>query len=167
VVVVVHHDLERDVELLRVVQGRLVVERDAPRAVVDVQAVVEAARLRLAAQLLQCEALARRLAASAREGPRFQHLDLVAELAQFIRRRHAGQARAEDDDLLAPAAAGQCRRGIDLGRDPDAPGVHRIEQQGRTANHCRPVEKFAPRQRPCQTFHPHLFWLLQEPSSFT
>eukprot|EP01032_Pedospumella_encystans_P014960 gene14959-17155_t len=65
-VVIVDHHFQRHLEQPRVVQGGLVVQRYAPRAVVDIVALVELAALLLAAQLRQREALARGLAAPAR-----------------------------------------------------------------------------------------------------
>jgi len=123
-VILVDHRFEWHLELARVIQRGLVVQRNAPRAVVDVLAGIKAALLRLATQLLQREALARRLAAPARVGPRLEHLDLVTQLAQFVGRRQTGQAGAQHDDGLALAAAGEHGRGRGPGRDPHAPGIH-------------------------------------------
>ena len=52
-VILVDHHFERHLELARIVERGLVVQRDAPRAVVDVLAGIKAALLGLAAQFVR------------------------------------------------------------------------------------------------------------------
>lgn len=56
-----------------------VVERDAPRAMVDVVAGIAAVVMPLAGEFLQRESLVRRLAASASKGARFKDRDRVGD----------------------------------------------------------------------------------------
>jgi hypothetical protein len=156
-VVIVDHDFQRHVEQPCVVQRGLVVERDAPGTVVDVMAFVEAAVLGLAAQFLQLETLARRLAAPTGEGARFQHFYPVAEFAQFEGRGHAGQAGTEDQHLLALAAAAQGRRRCHLRCNAHAPGIHGVKEERRAADGGSAIQEITSGQRRGKTFHPHLY----------
>jgi hypothetical protein len=70
--------------------------RNAPRARVDVQVLVELTVLRKAAQLGVGIPTAQTPVASAGPSVEFQQLHLVAGVAQFIGGRHAGHACAQD-----------------------------------------------------------------------
>ena len=133
-VVVVIEQLQRHAEAAGVMQGRTVVEGDAPRAEIDVLAALEAAYLLFAAELLEHGAAARRLAAPAGKGARLDHLAGVAKLAHFVGRRHAGQAGAENHHGLSLAAALQDGWRVAGRGEVHAPGFHIGEQKAAAAH---------------------------------
>src|SRR6185312_4746852 len=87
--------LERDIELLAVIQQRDVVIGNAHRTGIDVEALVELAMLGETAQFLDGVAAANGDVTSARLALIFQDLNLVASAAEFERRRETSQTRAQ------------------------------------------------------------------------
>jgi hypothetical protein len=147
VVVVVDEDLERHPELLGVMQHGLVMVGEPPRTVVDVEPVVEVAGLGRPAELGKGKSLPGRLAASARERARLKQHDLVAGVRQFVGRRESGDPRAQHDDLLAGAAAGQGGRRR-VGRlDAEPQRAHTRQEQGGAADGAEALQERSARQR--------------------
>ena len=105
----VEEDLHRNAELAAVVQHAVVRVRNAPRADVDVLAFVERADLALAAELRCARALAHRPLQAADALARFEHLVVVAKLAEFVADDQAGHAAAENEDLGLRRLAAQAR----------------------------------------------------------
>src|SRR6185369_15042615 len=101
VVIDLHKGFECDAKLPAVVKHGMVVVGDAPGTGVEVLALGEAAVLHAAAQLGEGVATAYRPAASTGTLVVFQDRDLVAGIAQFERRNHAGQAGAENQHAAA------------------------------------------------------------------
>ena len=142
-VVVVDEHLERDAERLGVVEGRVVVVRDPPRAMVDVQAVVEIAGLRIAAEFGDGDAAPCGLRSAAGELASLDDLDLVPRLAEFVRRGQAGQSAAEDEDLLAAARSGQGGGSGLGGGDSVTEGLHAGHHQAGAADKTQPLDQAA------------------------
>jgi hypothetical protein len=120
--------------------------RDPPRAVVDVEPLVELAGLAVADQVGVLEALAGRLAAAAGEGPGLDDLHLVAGLGQFVGGGHAGQARAQHHDLGPLGIALQLGRSGLGRRETETQGVHAGHGQRHPAEGRQTLEKPPPRQ---------------------
>ena len=107
VVVDLDKGFQGDAEFVAVIEHGMMVIWDAPRAGVEVQALVKFAMLGSAPQLGETVTAPQRPAAPARLGIELQHLDLVAGLAQFVGSGHAGQSCAEDQDASALGRAAQ------------------------------------------------------------
>ena len=122
VVVDLHERLERHAEPLAVAQHAAVVIGNAPRTRIDVQVLVELALLRDAAEFRVAVAAAQAPIASARPAVVFQHLHLVAGVAQLVGGAHAGHARAQNQHRGAPGRALQIDRDLDRGSRPQTPG---------------------------------------------
>jgi hypothetical protein len=96
VVVDLHESLELDAEPLAVSEHRMVVVWDAPRAGIEIKALVEFALLFEAAEFGVFVAAAQRPAAAAGFLAVLQDLNLVARLAEFVGGDHAGKPGAKD-----------------------------------------------------------------------
>ncbi len=140
-IVVVHHDLERYLELLAIMQGRSVVIGDAPGSVVEVDAIVKFTTLHVTAQFGELEPAPRRLTASPRKWPGLYDLAVISELAQFERGRHARKTGTNDDDLCAGGAAVKGRRIVPRGRDANTPRVHSGQEHRRSASRSQILKK--------------------------
>ena len=99
-------DLEGHAEIVAVVEEMGMDGRDARGAGVEIVASLPLANLRSAISELDLGALADRPAATAGAIAGFEDGALEACLAQFVGRDHAGDASAENDDLLASAEVG-------------------------------------------------------------
>jgi hypothetical protein len=90
--------LQRHAEPAAIVQDGVVVVGNSPRPRIEVEAFVEGAVLRGAAEFRIDVAAPDRPVPAARSRVVFEHLDLVSRAAEFIRRRHSGETRSENDD---------------------------------------------------------------------
>ncbi len=109
--------------------------RNAIRPGVEELAVVESARLRLAADFGFDVASTHRPAAATSPVARFQHGAGIAKFAQFVGRRQPGQTRAEDDDALVVRLPVQPQRASVVRRRGDA------QRAGRSVRHRSPPIK--------------------------
>src|SRR5438874_12762234 len=91
-------NLERHAETLAVVEQMRVDGRNARRAGVEIATVLPLAGLRCAVGKFDFGAFANCPGAAAGTIARFEDSAIEACLAQFVRRDHAGDASAEDDD---------------------------------------------------------------------
>ena len=96
IVIELDERLERDAEPLAVIEQGAVVIGNPPRPWIEIEAFLKFAGLRRAAEFGEPVAAAQRPVAAAGAAVEFQHLHLVAGLAQFQCRRHAGKTGAED-----------------------------------------------------------------------
>jgi hypothetical protein len=125
-------------------QQAIVVVRDAPRAGIDVEALVELAFLRVAAEFGDRVAAAYGPVTAASAAIVFEDLHLVAGLAQFESRQHAGQARAKNQHRGALRIALELDRTlvVGFGRQPQA--GHGLVHRGATRGHADQFEKVTP-----------------------
>src|SRR5260370_37527275 len=96
VVIELDERFERDAQPLAIIEYGAVMIGNPPRPRLEIEAVLEAAGLRLGAELRKSVAAAQRPVASSGTAVELQDLDLVAGRAQFERRRHAGETRAKN-----------------------------------------------------------------------
>ena len=96
VVVDLEKGLQRNAEELDVMHHAVMVIGNSPGARIDVQVLVEFALLREAAELRVPVAAAQRPISAAGSGVVFEHLNLVAGVAQLIGCGQSGHAGAED-----------------------------------------------------------------------
>ena len=89
---------ERDAEALAIIEQRAMVIGNSPWAGIEIEALLEFAGLLEATEFGETVAAAERPVAAPGAAVELQHLDLVASLAQFQRRRHAGETGAEHQD---------------------------------------------------------------------
>ena len=118
VVIELDEGLERDPEAAAIVEDRIVVIGDAPRPRIEIEAGVEFACLRRAAELGEHVAAANRPVPSAGAGIVFEHAHVIAGALKLDRRRHAGEAGAQDDD----------RRALRIAIEPDRTAVGRFRR---------------------------------------
>jgi hypothetical protein len=119
--------------------------RDAHRAGVEVEALVERGHLPRAVFLARAAAADGEHAAAGPR-PRFEHLALVATLAELVGDRQPRAPRAEDEDAHARHLAAQ----IELRRrrrGEQAERRHRLVDEGRAAGGGDPFEEETSRQR--------------------
>ena len=98
VVIELDEGLERNPETAAIVEDRIVVIGDAPRPRIEIEAGVEFACLRRAAELGEHVAAADRPVPSAGSGIVFEHAHLIAGALELDRRRHASKAGSKNDD---------------------------------------------------------------------
>src|ERR1700742_1000866 len=98
VVIELDERLERHVEAFAIVEQRAMVIRYPPWARIEVEALVEPAGLRRAAELGKTVAAPQAPVTPASAAVEFQHLDLVAGLAQLQRRLRHGVFAHRDGD---------------------------------------------------------------------
>ena len=135
VVIELNERLDRNAEPAAVIENGVVVVRDPPWPRIEIEAVVEQAPLRGAAELGVRIAAPDRPVSTAGATVVFQDVDLVAGLAEFERSRHSGKPGAQDDDRRARRIALELDR-APIGRlrsDPQA--RHRLIHRG-TASGC-------------------------------
>ena len=122
--------LERHAQPLAVIEQAVVVIGNAPRPGIEVEAGVELAFLRRAAQLGIAVAAAQRPVAAAGAVVELEHLHLVAGLAQLQRRHHAGQPGAENQHRCALGIAVELDRPLVAGLRRVSEAGHRLVQRG-------------------------------------
>src|SRR6202020_2069985 len=98
VMVELDEGLERHPETAAIVQERVMVIGDAPWPGIEIEAGVELAPLRRAAELRVDVAASERPVSSARPEVVLEYANLVAGALELDRRRHSGEPGAEDDD---------------------------------------------------------------------
>ena len=134
VVVELDEGFERHAEAPAIGQDGAMVVRDPPGAGVEVEPRIEGAVLPGAAELGVGVAAAQRPVATAGPGVEFQHLDRIARVAQFERRRHAGEPRPEDQHRRALGVALELDRPPVAGLGREAEARHGVVQR-RAARH--------------------------------
>ena len=91
-VILLDHDLHRNAELTNVMDYRVMVTWQTPRAVIEVLALIEITSACLTVNGRRLETRARGLAAATRKRPGFEHLAVVAAHPQLIGSRHPRKA---------------------------------------------------------------------------
>ena len=128
-------------------QDVLVMMRQPPRTRIDVEALVEAAVLRRAAELRVRVAAAQRPVAAAGARVVLEHLHLVARVAQLVRGGHAGDAGAEDQHRRAARRAGEIDRTLARRLGGEAERRHRLVHRRAAGGDADHAQQIAPRHR--------------------
>ena len=119
--------------------------RNAPRPDVDVLPLVERAHLPLAADFGVLGAAFDRPLQSADAIARFEHLIVVAKLAELVADDHAGQSAAEDQHFRLRGTPGQLRL-LPRRTGHEIPRGHGAEHERRAANRAELFEETTPGQ---------------------
>src|SRR5665213_4405927 len=147
VVIDLDERLERDFEALAIIEQRAVVIGNAPRAGIDVEAGIEGAILREAAELDIAVAAAQGPAPPAGAPAIFEDLHFVAGLAQLERRYHAGNPGAEDQHRGALRIAVEAERSLVVGGRRVTQDGHRLIPHTGASRRADRREEIAPAQR--------------------
>ena len=147
VVIDLNERLERDFEALAIIEQRAVVIGNAPRAGIDVEAGIEGAILREAAELDIAVAAAQGPAPPAGAPAIFEDLHFVAGLAQLERRHHAGKPGAENQHRGALRIAVEAERSLVVGGRRVSQAGHRLIHRTGARRRADQREEIAPAQR--------------------
>src|SRR5262249_24056506 len=118
--------LQRDVEPPAVVEQRAMVIGNSPWTRIDIEPLLEFAFLLESAELDKTVAAADRPVAAAGAVVEFEDLNLVAGLAQFQRRHHAGEPGTQDQDRRPLRITRELDRALVGGFGREAETRHRV-----------------------------------------
>ena len=109
-----HKRFERDAQAFAVVEHATMVIRQAPGTRIDVEAGIELALLGLSSQFRVAIAAAQRPVAAARARVVFQHLHLVARIAQLVGGDQSGNSGTQHQNRGALRCGAQADRALEI-----------------------------------------------------
>ena len=144
IVIELDEGLERHAEPAAVIQDGMVMVGDSPGPGIEIEAFVERASLRGAAEFGEGIPAAQGPVAAACPAVELENPHLVSGLAQLQCRRHAGKAGAEDENGSAPGIAVELDRTLvsGIGREPQA--GHRVIHRGAAGNRSDQGQQITP-----------------------
>jgi hypothetical protein len=117
---------------------------NAPWSGIEIKPLLEFAGLRRAAEFGKTVAAPQAPIASARPAVELEYLDFVAGVAQFQRRGHARQARAENQNRRAPGIAIELDRAFEAGLRREAETGHGLIHRSTAGNGADQRQQIAP-----------------------
>ena len=157
VVIDLNKGLQRDTELMAVIEHCMVMVRDTPRSGIEVQALIKLALLGRTAQLGKAVTTAQRPATPARLGVELQHLDLIPGFTQFVSGSHARKPCPENQSTGALGRAAQGKIALVGGFCGKAQGAHCLIHRSGTRCHTDPVQHLAAAHNHCLLLHDQSF----------